>query len=274
MEPTTSAPRAEILRTRDFLGWDVTDAGGHRVGTVSDLLIDRMGKVRFLAVDLGLFRRSVLLPVTALEWGEGVMALPRWTVDEVKALPAYEGDRPLTADVLEELERAHPRYYADAGPVPPAGEGEVRVVPLREAKDFKLAKGAPDVRGWTVFGSDNERVGTVHEMLVDPVALKIVYLDVDLADDLFRLKEDRHVVIPLDRVELRERGQDVWVGTATAREIAQLPAYGGGTLDPLVEDRVRRAFGNGAALPPPVVVEDEPPPLPAEHDPRLPPPLP
>ena len=263
MEDESREPRAEILRTRDFIGWGVTDSGGAKVGTVSDLLIDRDGKVRFLAVDLGLFRKHVLVPVDVLEWGDGALVLPRWSADEVKRLPAYNDAVPLSREVLEEMERAHPRYYR-AGPLPPpVPADQPRIVPLKEAKEFKLAKGAPNLRGWTVYGGDNERAGTVSEMLVDPVALKIRYLDVDLADDLFTLKEDRHVLVPLEATDLRERGEDVWVKSLTARELGLLPAYTGGPVDPLVEAEVRRAFrlDDGEGGPPPIIVHDEPEPL-------------
>ncbi|HEX6039298.1 MAG TPA: hypothetical protein VFZ20_14700, partial [Longimicrobium sp.] len=85
------------------------------------------------------------------------------------------------------------------------------------------------------------------EMLVDPDQLKVRYLDVDVADDLFLLREDRHVVIPIEAVELRERGEDVWVHGLTAQQAAMLPAYMGGPVDPLVEMRVREAFAGAAA---------------------------
>jgi photosynthetic reaction center H subunit len=237
---------------------------------VSDLLIDRGGRVRYLAADLGLFRRSVLLPVEALEWGEETLVAPRWTADEIKTLPAYNPDVALSDEVLEELRRAHPRYYGgqDAPPPPVPTDGP-RIVPLKEAKEFRLSKGAPNLRGWTVYGSDNERVGDVTEMLVDPVGMKIRYLDVDLADDLFHLKEDRHVLVPLESVDLRERGEDVWITTLTAKQVSRLPAYTGGAVDPLVEAEVRRVFGledgpglfdTSAAEPPPIIDETAPPP--------------
>jgi len=269
---TTSAPRADVLRTRDFVGWPVTGREGGSVGTVSDLLIDRNGRVRYLAVDRGLFKKYVLVPVEILEWGEGAL-VAGWTDAEVKGLPPYDPDVPLSNAVLEELARAYPRYYHTQGPPPPpiSSEGP-RVVPLKEARDFKLAKGAPNLRGWTVYGSDNEKVGTVVGMLVDPVAMKIAYLDVDLDDDLFALRDDRHVILPMESVDLRERSEDVWVSGLTAREIAALPAYTGGAADPLVEEAVARAFGQGggnaglfqgpsrqAALPP---GQSAPPPLP------------
>lgn len=266
-ESTTNEPRAEVLRTRDLVGWDVADADGAKVGEVTDLLIGRDGRVRFMAVKLGLLGRTVLVPADALDWGAGSMVLPRWTGEEVKALPPYDG-KPLTAAVLDDMERAYPRYYGHTQALPLAAHadaGEPRVVPLRDAKDFRLAKGAPNLRGWNVFGADHERVGQVHEMLVDPVGMKVRYLDVDLADDLFPTREDRHVLIPLELVELRERGEDAWVRGVSSQEIAQLPAYLGGPVDPLVEAQIHERFGGGMREGRPPIVHDDagaPPPLP------------
>lgn len=235
--------RGSVLRTKEFLGRDVMDASGAKVGTIGDLLVDRRdGRIRFLDLNLGVLRKQhVLIPVEQLEWGKADFVLGRWTGAEVKTLPTYDPDKPLTDELLEELGRSHPRFYGDADALPVA-EGERRVLPMKEAKDFKLSGGAPDLRGWNVFGADGERVGTVTEMLVDPGAMKIRYLDVDLLDDLFLLEDDRHVLVPLEMIELKERGEDAWVAHLRAEEIARLPAYTGGPVDPLVEERVRRAF--------------------------------
>lgn len=287
--------RAEILRSRDFIGWAVTSSNGANVGTVSDILIDRRGQVRYLAVDPGFFKKPYLLPVESLEWGEGSLQ-SSWSDVEIKRLPPYDPSVALTSPVLDEMRRAFPRVYGDHMGSPFDPGGGPTVVPLKDAKDFRLAKGAPNLRGWTVYGSDNEKVGVVTQMLVDPVALKVKYLDVDVDDDLFGLVDDRHVLVPLENAELRDRSQDVWVQGLSGRDIASLPAYLGGPVDPLLEDASARAFGGGgeparlesgsdaALLPPPrdadfaappPVPEDayEPPPV-EEYDTGAPPPLP
>lgn len=266
MPETHDAPRAEILRTRDFIGWTVFDARGSKVGTVSDLLIDRRGQVRFLAIDPGLFRKAFLLPAPALEWGEDSLVLVGWSADEVKTLPPYDPARALSAEVLAEMASAHPRFYAgeDHPAFPPRGEDE-RIVPLREAKGFRIPKGTVNPQGWTVFGADGERAGTVAGLMVDPVAMKVSHLDVDLSDDLFLLDDDRHVAIPAEHVDLRERGQDVWVARLSAAALAHLPAYTGGALDPLVQARVDEAFAaapDAPALPSGTSAPALPPPLP------------
>lgn len=255
-----AAPRAEVYRTRDLAGWDVTDREGTRIGDLSDLLIGADGAVRYLAVNLGLFRKQVLVPAGAVEWGRvPVLVVTRWTAEQVKALPAYDPALPLTPPVLEEMARAHPRFYGggvDEG-------GEPRAVPLKEAREFRLSADAPDVRGWTVFGSDHERLGSIREMLVDPVAMKVRFVAVDVAEDLYLLKEDRRVIVPMHAVELRPRGQDAWVSGATAAQLAALPAYTGGPVEPWLERAVEDALGGAsAALPGAEPSRALPPPLP------------
>lgn len=249
-----AAARAEVLRTRDLIGWAVADPAGATVGTVSDLLIGRDGRVRYLAVKRGLLGSTVLLPVEELDWGDQSMRLNRWLDADVRRLPPYDADGPLSAELVEEMARAHPRFYGPPLPFDAPGvEAQPRIVPLKEAREFRLPRDAPNPRGWEVFGADNERVGVVEGLLVDPSQMRVAYLDVDVAEDLFLLREDRHVVVPMEYVELRERGRDVWVKGLTAREIALLPAYTGGGLDPLVEQRVERAFNRPPdphALPP------------------------
>jgi PRC-barrel domain protein len=56
-----------------------------------------------------------------------------------------------------------------------------RVRPLAEVPGFRGAAGDPDVRGWEVVALAGERVGRVHELLVDAAAGRVRYLDVALA---------------------------------------------------------------------------------------------
>jgi sporulation protein YlmC with PRC-barrel domain len=234
--------RGAVLRTRDFLEWEVIDRAGEKIGSVGDVLIDRRGRVRFLDVEFGLPRKHVLLPEHRLEWGDKRFIVDGWTRDEVRALPPYDPAQAPDEAMLEDLERAYPWVYAEQAEEWLAPPGETRVVPLSEAKDFKLGSGAPEIRGWNVFGADGERVGTVSQLLVDPAALKVRYIDVDLLDDLFPLRDDRHVLVPLEQVDLKERGNDAWVRHLPAKQIGRFPAYTGGAVHPAMEAAVQRAF--------------------------------
>jgi sporulation protein YlmC with PRC-barrel domain len=244
--------RAAVLRTRDFLGRDVLDAGGNKIGAVKDLLLDRQtGEVRYLEVNLGVFRKQIIVPVRHVDWGEDSFVLRGWSGEQVGRLPAYDPEGPLTGDTLDELVWAYPAFYGsdadrDIGTAP----GDPQILPMSEAKDFKVRREEPDLRGWNVFGADGERVGKVADLLVDPASMKVAYLDVDLHDDLFRLKDDRHVLIPTDAVDLRQRGQDVWVRNVDAARISHLPAYSGGQVDPLIMRHVSDAFRDAPVLSP------------------------
>lgn len=242
MAEAESWAHAQLLRTRDVVGRDVLGAEGRKIGSVKELLLEGDARtVRFVVVDLGLLRNQVLVPALEVEAGPEAMVLRRWTGEEVKALPRYDPDEPLTAELLEEMELAHPRRYGDLRDAPPA-PAEGGIVPLKQAKGFRLVKGQPDPTGWDVFGADGERVGVVSGLLVDPVAGRVRYLDVDLLDDLFTLDEDRHVLVPLEVVELKERGEDAWLRDVPAAAVARLPAYTGGPVDPAVEERIQRVF--------------------------------
>ena len=238
---TPDSAAARYRRVRKILGSPVTDGHGRKLATVRDLALDEGGVVRYLEIDLGLFRKHVLLPAHAIDWGVDAVVLREWTEETLRQLPPIDEGVALTAALEDELRRAFPRFY-DSESVAGVEASEPRPVPLKEAKRFQLAEGTPDVRGWTVFGADDERAGTVADLLVDHAALRIRYLVVDLADDLFLLRDDRHVPVPTEAVELRERGRDVWVRTHTAKELAELPAYLGGPVDPVVQRRVDEAF--------------------------------
>jgi sporulation protein YlmC with PRC-barrel domain len=246
----------EIFRTKEFVGWEVVDEAGEKAGTVADLLIDATGRVRFVDVEFGFPRKHVLIPQERLQWGERRVVIDSWTRSGLASLPPYDPSRSLDGAMVTELRRAYPAVYDSDAHDWRAPMGDSRVVPLSDAKDFKLEKGAPDLRGWNVFGSDGERVGVVSQLLVDPTALKVRYADIDVHQDLFRLRDDRHVLVPLELIDLRERGKDVWVEGLTAAEVASLPAYTGGAVPPALEMAVQRAFGPGDA-PPPVLEEPE-----------------
>jgi sporulation protein YlmC with PRC-barrel domain len=229
-----------VLRTKDLQGWDVVDRDGEKIGTIADVLIDRRGKIRFVDVEYGFPRKHILLPTDLLEWGDARLILAA-SRERALTLPPYDPSRTLDDRVLAELLRSFPWMYDPEAEQWRAPVADTRVVPLSEAKEFKLEAGAPDPRGWNVFGSDGERVGNVTQLLVDPAALKIRYLDVDVLQDLFVLRDDRHVLIPIERADLKERGGDVWVDGLTAAQIAQLPAYLGGAVSPAMEEAVGAA---------------------------------
>lgn len=66
-----------------------------------------------------------------------------------------------------------------------AAAARSRVAALRNLRGYKVADGDPDVRGWEVAGGDGLRIGTVNDLLVDTVAGKARYLDIELDPGLY-----------------------------------------------------------------------------------------
>ena len=61
---------------------------------------------------------------------------------------------------------------------------------LRDLSDYKMAKGDPDVRGWNVHDAEGDRIGEITGLLIDPVRERVVYIDVDVRDELISKDHD------------------------------------------------------------------------------------
>src|SRR5690606_4439914 len=92
------------------------------------------------------------------------------------------------------------RIRRDAAGVGPDPEFSRRLYPIDELKDYRIASGEPDVRGWAVRTLNGREVGEVDDLLIDPTRGEVVMLEVDLD------RSGRHVNVPLRSVQLdRER---------------------------------------------------------------------
>jgi sporulation protein YlmC with PRC-barrel domain len=129
-----------------------------------------------------------------------------------------------------------------------------RVVPLKDLKDYTVAKGDPDVRGWNVYANDGRRIGEVDELLVDVEAMKVRYLDVDLDRDVLSVSGESvgigpgaaapgarsdHVLIPIGSARLDEKEDRVVVDLLQSL-VGGLPAYEHGPVTREYETSVRR----------------------------------
>lgn len=95
-----------------------------------------------------------------------------------------------------------------------------RVVPLDELRDYAVARGEPDVRGWDVIAGDGTRIGEVDELLVDTAARKVRFLDVTVDEELVQDSEiTQRVLIPIGSARLQKSEDQVFVDGLTSTEI-------------------------------------------------------
>ena len=100
------------------------------------------------------------------------------------------------------------RTRRDAAGVGPDPEYSRRLYPIDELKDYRIASGEPDVRGWDVRTLNGREMGEVEDLLVDPARGEVVMLEVDLD------RSGRHVAVPLRSVQVDRTRKCIIVDSA------------------------------------------------------------
>ena len=114
---------------------------------------------------------------------------------------------------------------------------------LRDLTEFEVADGNPDVRGWAVRGGDGQALGVVYELIVDPEALKVRYLDVEL-DAGFHINEfENHILLPIGVASLDAEGDNVFVPALNAESVLDYPPYVEIQVTRGYEEAMLRALG-------------------------------
>ncbi len=121
---------------------------------------------------------------------------------------------------------------------------------LSDLRDFTVADGDPDVRGWDVFTGEGRRIGEVHDLLVDTAAMKVRYLDVHLDRELLSAVKrptagDRHVLIPIGRARLDRQADRILVDSLRTEDILDLPDYDHGPISREHEAALLQRFDRG-----------------------------
>ena len=102
---------------------------------------------------------------------------------------------------------------------------------LNELKDYKVASDDPDVRGWEILDRDNERFGTIRELIVDPEQKRVRYLDVEPSGDLSSRTKDERLLIPIGVARLDKDHNNVVVSEIDKDALVSFPLYKGDTVD-------------------------------------------
>lgn len=75
---------------------------------------------------------------------------------------------------------------------------------LHELRDYDVAEGNVDVRGWEVRTIDGQALGTVNDLIVSVAELRVRYLDIDV-------QGGGHALIPIEAAQLDNERDDVVV---------------------------------------------------------------
>jgi sporulation protein YlmC with PRC-barrel domain len=122
-----------------------------------------------------------------------------------------------------------------------------RLYRLSELKDFEVAKGDEDIRGWDVISGDDRTIGKVDELIVDPVARKVRYIDVEVDEEIGGGNEQGHILIPIGAAALDSKKDIVYAGNIQTITMLQYPRTGA-EISREYETSVRDLLGDKAQL--------------------------
>ena len=114
---------------------------------------------------------------------------------------------------------------------------------LRDA-DFDVAPGDYDVRGWRVIAANDEPVGKVVDLIIEPAVGKVRHLEVDVDRKTSGLRRDRRVLIPIGSAQLDTKDHLVLLTGMTPAAISKLPDYTGANFDTDYEETYRGYLDN------------------------------
>ncbi|WP_299824873.1 PRC-barrel domain-containing protein [uncultured Pontibacter sp.] len=117
-----------------------------------------------------------------------------------------------------------------------------RLTPLSSLKDYKVAKGNPDVLGWRVVGANGDSLGVVKDLIVDMQAMKARYISVVADRKFFGTDNDQYMLVPIGAAAIDKSGKKVFLSSIDSRSIGRYPVYQGGPIPPDYEYAVRDTF--------------------------------
>lgn len=117
------------------------------------------------------------------------------------------------------------------------------IVPLSQAEGFHVADGNVDVRHWDVRSTDGSKIGEVKDLLIDPNAGKVRYLDIRVDGGFFGTSRD--VLIPIGMAHLAD-DEDVVLVDADKDTLRDYPEYTGQTVTRDFESSLTSRFAQGA----------------------------
>lgn len=244
-----STDDAHLRSTREVIGYQVEAADGE-LGHIGDLVVDDQSwAIRYAVVDTGnwWFGKKVLI---AVEWIDDVSwSDSKVTVDlsrqAVKEAPAYDPD----TQVDRQWESDYFNHYQRHGYWQTRGLASPGLVSLKQHREFQVAAADSDPRGWKVVsGSDGRAIGKVDDLIADPAAMKVRYLDVDVESTVRRsVQPDRrdHILLPVRYARLSPREHQVTAEGLSAEDIERLPAYETLPISPEYDNTFRESVRRG-----------------------------
>jgi ribosomal 30S subunit maturation factor RimM len=250
----------------DIRGFPVYNKMGDYLGDVDELLVDPVAmKVRYVIIDAGTWLESkkFIVPVGMIEIDDTShrVFLGSLTRETIHRLPAYNESRWTDPDYERELLSI---YYPDRagsfGQFTYETEEafryprrfETRETPFRRRDIYspgesrlgwmdtcKINDNLWDLKGYEVYGKNNEYLGTVARYCGYKDTQQTEYLVVDTGGWLVGEK----FLVPVNRIRIDPAARRIYIDNLTRAQVETLPKYDESRLfSPEYENELRRAY--------------------------------
>lgn len=264
MSPLTYGPGPEdpapLRSLPDLAGLPADDVAQRPIGAVAGVLSEAdNGLIRYLDVNLDSLGRHVLIPIGHVrieERADGTRVrlraaaredlddIPPYDPESMDLENGYESELIIAFSRLFYGEHyyAHPAYdhgrlYAGLHPVvrdgEPSGE-EPTLAPLSRLDRWRVAGGEPDVRDWSVESGAGETLGVVRDLVIEPAAKQVRYVQLELPDG-------ESTLLPIGFLALDTEDRVVRAPALLAEDMDRIPRYEG-DLDRAAERRLLEAI--------------------------------
>ena len=82
---------------------------------------------------------------------------------------------------------------------------------LKDIKNHKAAEQFSDVKGWKVFSSNKNDIGIVSDIMVNSEINRNIYFDIFLHEDIKIKSGSRHLIVPLNSINLDAERESVFL---------------------------------------------------------------
>jgi hypothetical protein len=93
--------------------------------------------------------------------------------------------------------------------------------------DYQLGEQAEDIRGAMLYGSDDEKLGKIHDVIFDHSTGEISYLVVDTGG----WQKTKEFIVPAPRLRPSTKHKDDFTSDLTKKQVESFPPYSKGDLD-------------------------------------------
>lgn len=258
-DPVADADDAVLRTVPDLRGLEAEDASGLQVGRLFGALAEAdTGLLRYLDLALQASDRHVLVPIGHARvlqppHEQPLMRLRAALLEDLERIPPFPADvahvdDPFERALLEAYGRtfhgeryyAHPSYdhsglfVGEHLVVGAADEREEPLSRLSYMSGWRVAPGEPDVRDWPLLLDDGADVRVI-DLIVDAAAEKVRYVVLELGDE-------RAAVLPVGFLHVERAQERVRAPGLVRDDLQALPAYDGGGVTRVDEERVHAAL--------------------------------